>query len=124
MMIKKTSTGVSGSTGSRHAKGFVPALRSAISKTATFVKGTISLDEKALRTHATPLIQAQGKELEDGLKREMGFFLNYGRVFADLYQDRAHKALVALETALALPKDTKPEILRKAMADAVQAFNG
>lgn len=122
MMIKKTTNGVSGSTGSRHSKGFVPALRSAIRSTAKMVKGAISLDEEALTKHATPHIASQGDELKSGMKRELGFFINYGRVFCDIYQDRATKALGALETALA-DKKSSAETLRKAMEEAVQAFN-
>lgn len=123
MLIKKTSNGVSGNTSSRHSKGIVPAVRKAIEETATFVKGSLSLDEKALREKAIPQMScATTEEAEKGFVRELGFFANYGRVFADLYGKRAGLALAALETAMA-DKETSAKDLRKAMETAVKAFN-
>ena len=125
MMIKKTSKGIGGTTTSRHSKGIVPAVRTAIIETATFVKGSLSLNEADLKAKALPLMHCETtEEAEKGFVRELGFFANYGRVFADLYAKRATLALAALETALASKdKDADAKALRKAMETAVKAFN-
>ena len=123
MLIKKTSNGVSGNTSSRHSKNIVPAIRTAIIETATFVKGSLSLDEAVLKAKALPQMTcATTEESEKGFVRELGFFANYGRPFADLYAKRAGLALAALETALAA-KDADTKALRKAMETAVKCFN-
>lgn len=123
MLIKKTSTGVAGSTSSRHSKNIVPAVRKAIEDTATFVKGSISLSEEAIKAKAIPQMSCSTTEEADkGFTRELGFFANYGRVFVEIYGKRAGLALAALETALAA-KDADAKTLRKAMETAVKAFN-